>query len=82
MMFRSLTIFDALLGFDGDIHCVPMRVGRSRYLVGDKRAFVFGKLCSQLFFHQGFQQRPCFRQNFQKESVSLTWMLTCSALPH
>ena len=43
-MFRSLTHYDAVLAFGGNIHCLPTRVGRSRNSVGVKRATVFGKL--------------------------------------
>ena len=46
MMFKSLTHFDELLGFGGNVHCLPIRVGRSRSLVGVKRAMVLGKLYS------------------------------------
>ena len=51
-MFRSLTHFDALLGFGGNTHCSPRRVARSRNLVRVKRAIVLGKLYSQLFAYQ------------------------------
>ena len=55
-MFRRLTHYDALLGFGGNTHCLPIRVGRSRNLVGDKRAIVLSELYNQLFAYQCFQQ--------------------------
>ena len=44
MLFRSLTQFHTLLRFGGNGHCLPIRVGRSRNLVGVKRAMVPGEL--------------------------------------
>ena len=45
-MFRPLTHFEALLGFGGNALCLPVRVDRSRNLVGVKRATVLGELQS------------------------------------
>ena len=43
-MFGSLTNFDALLGFGGNTHCLPIRVARSGNPLEVKRAIVLGKL--------------------------------------
>ena len=44
VMFRIPTQFDALLGFGGNAHCLPIRVGRSRNLIGVKRVMVPGEI--------------------------------------
>ena len=43
-MFKCLTHFDAFLRFGRNTHCLPIRVGRYRNLVGVKRAMVRGTL--------------------------------------
>ena len=61
-MFRNLTRFDALLGFGGYTHCTQIRGGLSKNFVGFRRALVLGKLYSQLYAHECYQQTfesPC-----------------------
>ena len=43
MIFNSVTHFDVVLEFGGDAHCLPICVGRSRNLVGVRRAMVPGE---------------------------------------
>ena len=52
MMFRGLTQFDALLGFGGNAHFLPIRVSRSPNLW-------FTASYSQVFTYQ------CFHQTFE-----------------
>ena len=61
-MFRNLTRFDALLGFGGYTHCTQIRGGLSQNFVDFRRALVLGKLYSQLYAHECYQQTfesPC-----------------------
>ena len=43
-VLRSLIHLDVLWGFAVNTHCLPIRNGRYRNLVGAKRAIVLGKL--------------------------------------
>ena len=60
-VFRSLTHFDAVLGFGGNTHCLPIRVDRFRNLVLVKRATVLGKLYG---FLENYSS-SCFQQTFE-----------------
>ena len=52
-ILRNSTNFDMLLGFGGNTHCPPIRVGRSRNLVRSG-AHLFLVSYSQLFAYQCF----------------------------
>ena len=46
IVLKSLTHFEALLGFCGNTYCLPIKIGRSWNLVGVKRVIVLGKLAN------------------------------------
>ena len=73
MLFRSLIRFDALLGLGGNLHCLPIRVGRSRDSVVANRAIVpdiYSAIRLQLFPANIWM------------SLSSTRVVTSSVLPH
>ena len=59
-----MTHFDALLGFCGNAHCLPIRIGRSRNLVGLAIASYSLKIC----FHQTFES-PCRKPRWSRAQL-------------